>query len=186
MMQPSDTSADKRLLRQEIRRRKCQYTPEELSRQSQQIIAQLLSHPLMTAAQVVMLYYSLPDEVDTHQVVDRLVAMGKMVLLPVVISDTEMELRHYRSADDLQEGAYHIMEPCGELFTDCSSIDLAVIPGMAFTRQGVRLGRGKGYYDRMLPRLTQARTIGICFPFQVLEHIPTDCYDRPVDEVMTL
>ena len=181
-----DTHTAKQLLRKEIRERKRRYTPEELQQFSETLMQQLLEHPRFIAAQTVLLYYALPDEVNTHTLVDTLVNQGKTVLLPAVISDTEMQLRRYRSAADLREGAYHIMEPCGELFEDVSAVDVAVIPGMAFTPDGVRLGRGKGYYDRLLPRLTHAYTIGLCFPFQLLDSIPADTLDRKVDEVYTL
>ena len=181
-----DIHSTKQLLRKEIRERKRRYTPEELQQFSETLMQQLLEHPRLIAAQTVLLYYALPDEVNTHALVDTLVGLGKTVLLPAVISDTEMQLRRYRSAADLREGAYRIMEPCGELFEDISAVDVAVIPGMAFTPDGVRLGRGKGYYDRLLPRLTHAYTIGLCFPFQLLDDIPADSFDRKVDEVCTL
>jgi 5-formyltetrahydrofolate cyclo-ligase len=83
----------------------------------------------------------------------------------------------------MRVGAYGILEPTGPLFTDYDSIDLAVVPGVAFTRDGVRLGRGKGYYDRLLPRIKSPK-VGICFPFQILESIPTEPFDVKMDEVV--
>ena len=81
-----------------------------------------------------MMYYSLPDEVNTHRFIDHLVACGKKVLLPEVIDDHNMVLREYTGSQDLREGAYHIMEPAGALFPPhrYSGIDVAIIPGMAF------------------------------------------------------
>ena len=178
------TTANKSELRQLIRQRKRQHTPQQLHELSEQLTQQLLNHPRMAEAHTVMLYYALPDEVDTRQLINTLVRQGKTILLPAVVSDTEMVLRHYQSAVDLREGAYHIMEPCGELYTAYEDIPLAIIPGMAFTRQGHRLGRGKGYYDRLLPKLKSAYTIRLCFPFQLLDHIPIGPYDQPVGEVI--
>ena len=63
-------------------------------------------------------------------------------------------------------------------------IDLAVIPGVAFDRHGVRLGRGKGYYDRLLPLMLNAYRIGICFPFQLLEQLPSEPHDVLMNEVV--
>ena len=103
-------------------------------------------------------------------------------LLPVVISDTEMELRLYRNPNSFETSSYGILEPIGEAFTDFSSIEFALIPGMAFDKERNRLGRGKGYYDRFLPLLTNAYKVGICFPFQFLPHIPTEETDIKVDE----
>ena len=97
-----------------------------------------------------MLYCSLPDEVYTMDMIHRLHGEGKKIVLPKVISDCEMELREYDGDADLEVGSFGIMEPCGKLFTDYEDIDVAVIPGMAFDKDGNRLGRGKGYYDRFL------------------------------------
>ena len=109
--------------------------------------------------------------------------MQKQILLPVVIGN-DLELRLYTGPQDLKKGAYGIEEPVGEPFTDYASIDLAIIPGVAFDVHGNRLGRGKGYYDRLLPRLPHIYKIGICFPFQLLEEVPTEALDVRMDEVL--
>jgi 5-formyltetrahydrofolate cyclo-ligase len=77
------------------------------------------------------------------------------------------------------------MEPTGPLFApeNYDEIELALIPGMAFDRAGHRLGRGKGYYDRLLPRL-KAQLLGICFPFQLLDEVPAESHDIPVGEII--
>ena len=76
------------------------------------------------------------------------------------------------------------MEPSGELFTHYDSIDVAIIPGMAFDAGGNRLGRGKGYYDRLLARIPDVYKIGICFDFQKVESVPADINDIKMDEVI--
>ena len=76
-------------------------------------------------------------------------------------------------------------EPGGEDFTDYEEIELGIIPGVSFDRQGNRLGRGKGYYDKLLPLLTHSYNIGICYRFQAQEEIPAEPFDRPMDEVWT-
>ena len=95
-----------------------------------------------------------------------------------------MELRRYTGPSDLAQGAYKIMEPTGEVFDNYTDIDLAVIPGVAFDKDGNRMGRGKGYYDRLLPKLGNTYKIGICLPFQLVEKIPTDEHDVRMDEVL--
>ena len=129
-----------------------------------------------------LLYHSLPDEVDTHAFIRRW-STRKHILLPVVKGD-DLELRSYAGDDRLAEGAFHIDEPTGTAFTDYAAIDLAVIPGVAFDRRGNRLGRGKGYYDRLLPRIPAAYKLGLCFPFQLLDQIPAETHDIPMDEVL--
>ena len=193
----------KETLRREIRRLKQQYTPSQLEELSEPIIARL--RPLLSDARVIMAYYSLPDEVNTHQLLDDLVAEGKTVLLPKVLDATTMELRHYTGCSDLREGALHVMEPVGSPFhlsTSSPFIDVAIIPGVAFDALGHRLGRGRGYYDRFLrtmgtvPSVSSAanyggtvpgvrpRLLGLCFDFQKLPSVPVDPTDIPVDQVI--
>lgn len=146
------------------------------------MLSRLEAHPAFRQAHTILLYHSLPDEVNTHDFIRKWSAQ-KQILLPVVIGN-DLELRRYTNPQDLKKGAYGIEEPVGEPFTDYASIDLAIIPGVAFDAQGNRLGRGKGYYDRLLPRLPHTYKIGICFPFQLLEEVPTEALDVRMDEVL--
>ena len=171
-------------LRLLVKERRRQYSRQQLETLSQTVVKRLAPH--LRDASVVMAFYSLPDEVDTHQLIDDLVAMGKTVLLPKVLDDGGMELRRYTSAADLQEGAFHIMEAVGDSFTDYNQIDVALIPGVAFDAQGHRLGRGTGYYDRFLRALgtVPLHTIGVCFEFQKVENVPIERHDVSVDIVI--
>lgn len=173
---------DKSGLRRLVRQRKGEYSEARLREMSARTVARLLQHPRVRAAHTLMLYHSLPDEVYTHDLIDRLMAEGKTVVLPAVTGEGEMEAR--RADGGMREGAYHIMEPAGEPFTALGEIEVAVVPGMAYDRDGHRLGRGKGYYDRFLPRLTGAYRIGVCFGFQIVERVPTEAHDMTVDEVI--
>ena len=130
----------------------------------------------------ILLYWSLPDEVRTPQLIDSLHKMGHHILLPVVNGDTLL-LREYRNISDMTVGQFEIQEPIGGEFTDYDKIDLAFIPGRAFTTDGARLGRGKGYYDRLLTKIG-CPLIGVCFPFQIVEKIPMDTHDIMVNEVI--
>ncbi|KAA6347019.1 5-formyltetrahydrofolate cyclo-ligase [termite gut metagenome] len=101
-----------------------------------------------------------------------------------MVCGERLELRIYNSHQSLSVGPYGIKEPFGEAFTDYASIDLAVIPGVAFDRFGNRLGHGKGYYDRLLPHLSAYR-IGIGFSFQLVEEVPAKEFDVRMNEVIT-
>ena len=169
-------------LRQLIRQQKRQFTPAQLEELSLPVLERL--RPYLVEASVVMAYYSLSDEVCTHQLIDELVAEGKTVLLPKVLDDETMELRRYQSVDDLREGTFHLMEPVGEPFTDYGEIHVAIIPGMAFDANGHRLGRGKGYYDRFLQSLPEIKKIGVCFDFQKVDIVPSKSHDVIVDIVV--
>ena len=177
-------NTSKSALRKPIREMKRQFTNEELEELSLPVMSRLLTHPAVTEAKTILMYYSLSDEVCTHDTVNHLVQAGKTVLLPRVTGDTDMELRIYTAPADLAAGHYGIMEPTGEVYTDYGRIDVAVVPGMAFDAQGHRLGRGKGYYDRFLPKAAKAYKIGVCFGFQKQETIPTDDNDVTMDCVI--
>ncbi|WP_281643909.1 5-formyltetrahydrofolate cyclo-ligase [Bacteroides zoogleoformans] len=152
--------------------------------QSVEILAALEAHPAFRAANTVLLYHSLKDEVDTHDFI-RKWSRTKRILLPVVVGN-DLELRVYNGPEGLISGAYDIKEPTGAPFCDYNSIDLILVPGVAFDRNGNRLGRGKGYYDRLLPNIPSAYKAGICFPYQLVEEVPSEPFDVRMDEVITL
>ena len=171
----------KKALRQMIRLRKQEHSAAE----SSALLAALQSESHFANARTLLLYSALPDEVQINPLFDGLIAQGKTILLPRVVSDTDMELRLYTGADSLQPGAFGIMEPTGPLHTDYAAIDVAVIPGMAFDADGHRLGRGKGYYDRFLPLIPRAYKIGLCFPWQLVDEVPSDAHDIMMDGVIS-
>lgn len=175
---------DKRELRQLIRTEKRRFSQQELAEASLLVIHRLFSHPRLAAAKTVMMYWSLPDEVETHAAVNALTAMGKTVVLPIVVDNEHLQLCKYTDLDCLKTGAYGIMEPQGEPFSAIDTIDLIVVPGMAFDPEGHRLGRGKGYYDRFLATMPTVYKIGMCFDFQKKSHVPFAEHDMLVDEVL--
>lgn len=174
----------KQQLRQLIRNKKRQFTQEQLNELSLPIIRKLLCDNTLINAETILMYYSLSDEVNTHEAIDELLSLGKKILLPVVINDQEMEIREYTGIKDLKEGSYQIKEPTGKIFTDYKSIDVAVIPGMSFDKKNNRLGRGKGYYDRFLKSVPNTYKIGICFDFQKQDEIPTGEFDVKMSKVL--
>ncbi len=149
---------------------------------SDEILSRVEKHPVFQKAQTVLLYYSLPDEVHTHDFIQKWYNR-KRILLPVVVKDT-LELYTYTGTDKVTIGAYGIKEPTEGKFNNLKDIDLAIIPGVAFDRRGNRLGRGKGYYDRLLPFLVGTYKLGICFPYQLLESVPTEDFDIRMNEVI--
>ena len=123
----------------------------------------------------------LPIDIDSMAEVCR-------ILLPKVDATTSTPLMEFYDylPDSLQAGAYGIDEPSGGNPISCNKIDLAIIPAVAFTNNGDRLGRGKGYYDCYLSRDGfRAHTIGVCFNHQLLPSLPTEPHDRRVDKVVT-
>lgn len=177
----------KSTLRQLMRARKNAFTQQEREQQSHQIMRLLEDLPVFQKAHVILLYASLPDEVQTMEFISKWQGR-KQILLPVVVGD-ELEVREYALGTSLEVGSYGIPEPLlGRVVTDLSVIDLAIIPGVAFTMDGKRLGRGKGYYDRLLshPTFGSVYKLGICYPFQLLSELPTSSHDVSLDEILTL
>ena len=187
----------KKKLRKHIATLKTHYNSVLRKSLSTQILAALEAHPAFRAASTVLLYYSLKDEVETHTFVQKW-SKKKRILLPVVVDD-DLELRIYTGPEDMATGSYGIEEPTGELFTDYATIDFIAVPGVAFDLKGNRLGRGKGYYDRLLPRIPSAYkapqispklsslpTAGICFPFQLVEEVPAESFDIRMDIIITI
>lgn len=156
---------------------------DTVHKQGEKVIRQLEEHPWFQCAHRILMFHSLPDEINTHELINRYKDV-KTILLPTVV-DCHLELHVHNSASPTAIGAFNIVESLGELVpqTEYSSIDLAVIPGVAFDKAGNRLGRGKGYYDRLLP-LLDCHTIGICFPFQFVEAVPHEPHDIRVDDVI--
>jgi len=174
----------KEALRQYIRQQKRQFTPAQLQELSLPVIARL--REALQKADTILLYYSLPDEVDTHLLTDELAIAGKTILLPKVTGDETMELRRYRGREDLRRGPLQLLEPAGEPFHDEGAIEVAVVPGMAFDTEGHRLGRGRGYYDRFFATsFAHERPLlyGLCFPFQLVESVPAEDHDIRMDKV---
>lgn len=157
-------------------------TAEEKMHASQQILRSLEVHPQFQRAHTVMLFYSLPDEINTHEFIQKW-SSHKRILLPRVEGDEIYPCEY--SEEKLTQGAYGIMEPDG-LPAFVSNVDLIVVPGVAFDYSGNRLGRGKGYYDRFLSQENSCSVpkIGICFPCQLLECVPTNSHDIRMDDVI--
>lgn len=173
---------EKKECRKRIRDLKRSYSFEEKESKSGRIWEQVEKNTRFQDARVVLAYWSMDDEVCTHDFV-RKWAKEKTILLPCVRGE-ELKIYYFEGDHLLCPGeAYGIPEPTGECFPDLDEIDLILTPGIAFDRQGNRLGRGKGYYDKILKE-TQAWKIGICFDFQLVDCVPAEAHDVRMDEVV--
>lgn len=173
---------DKKELRKQMAQEKRKYSASQKAEWSSSLFQKLEDHPLFLQAKTILLYHSLPDEVQTHAFIERW-HPHKRLILPVVKGE-ELELRYYEGENALQTGSFGIEEPTGRQVENWDEIELSIVPGVAFDRTGNRLGRGKGYYDRTLSRL-YSYNIGVCFHFQLYPHIPVESTDRPMHEVWT-
>lgn len=184
-MTAGETKAEIR--RRAIERRRA-LGPIERAAWTEAIAARLESLPAWRDAAVVHSYVGAVDgEVGTREIVERALAAGRTVACPRVRWDPpRLESWAIRSLDDLVEGRRGLWEPDpgrARLVPE-SALDLVVVPGLAFDRRGGRVGFGAGFYDRFLAGL-DATTIGLAFSLQIMERLPVEPHDVPVDWVVT-
>lgn len=149
---------------------------------SRRIVTLLEESVPFRRAEVVALYWSLPGEVSTHALIRRWYKK-KCILLPVM-DGPRLVLKRFTGDECLEEACFGIREPSGEVFDDLDAVGLVVVPGLGFDRGGNRLGYGKGYYDRLLAE-TGAIKIGVCFDFQLLDAVPAEAHDIPMDLIIS-
>jgi 5-formyltetrahydrofolate cyclo-ligase len=152
---------------------------------SRHIVATILEQPAFQKAQCVALYKAIFGEVTLEPLFEHCWAQNKRTLIPVFNPETKRyELIEVDAVTQYKTGNYGIQEPIPPHRLKSEEIDLFLVPGVAFDRTGNRLGRGGGYYDRMLA-LSTAPRIGICFHFQLLDQLPTEPHDVPVQIIIT-
>ncbi len=172
---------NKQELRQEMKRKKLAIPPTLRMIWSQQICQTVEALPEFTEAHHILLYHALPDEVCTAEMLNRW-SVNKQLYLPIVEGE-ELIIKPY-TPEHLQQGAFGIWEPTEAEAIDPTILDWIIVPGVAFDKQLNRLGRGKGYYDRLLAHST-ARKIAIAYELQVCDNIPTEPHDITMDILVT-
>lgn len=173
----------KKELRQQIKQLKGM-TPVAVRKvEADMVFNTIRTMPVWQQAQHILCYWSLPDELPTHESVNQWLADGKNIYLPRVKGD-DLEIVPYHGAQSLDDNnKFHIGEPVGE-DVDPSCLELIIVPAVALDAKRNRLGRGKGFYDRLLST-THCPTIGVACDFQLVDEVPVEPHDRPLDCVVT-
>ena len=154
-------------------------TAQQKADKSTLILSRIASSESIKSAKTVALYASLSDEVQSFELIE-LLSQTKRVVLPRVAGD-DMDFYPY-TPSSLKVGAFSIEEPQGSEPISPDEIDVIVVPGVAFTTDGKRCGRGKGYYDKYLSRSGfRAIKIGVCYAEQLAEDIPNEPHDIVMD-----
>lgn len=154
-------------------------TAQQKADKSTLILSRIASSESIKSAKTVALYASLSDEVQSFELIE-LLSQTKRVVLPRVAGD-DMDFYPY-TPSSLKVGAFGIEEPQGSEPISPDEIDVIVVPGVAFTTDGKRCGRGKGYYDKYLSRSGfRAIKIGVCYTEQLAENIPNEPHDIVMD-----
>ena len=173
----------KKELRQQIKQLKGMTPLAVREVESSMVFNKIRTMPVWQQAQHILCYWSLPDELPTHETVNNWLAQGKNIYLPRVVGD-DLEIVPYHGAQSLDDNnKFHIGEPVGDA-VDPSCLELIIVPAVALDEKRNRLGRGKGFYDRLLST-TECPTIGVVCDFQLVEEVPVEPHDRQLDCVVT-
>jgi len=180
----------KTTIRKEILEKRKSQDPQVSAAQSRSITGTLIGRKEFQTANRILIYLSKDGEVGTDHLLGRAFELGKRVCVPVVDrGNDELRISELPGPEiDFRLGAFGVREPAegGLNFVTPDQIDLVVVPGLAFDRRGGRIGYGKGYYDRLLSRLSsQVPRIALAFEFQVLDTVPQDENDIQVDTIIT-
>lgn len=173
---------DKPSLRRQMRQLRDAIPDAQRRDWSAAIARQVLELPEVRGAACVFCYVSFGSEVDTRGLLDDLLAMSKRVAVPRVVGPQTMFAQPIASLDDLRPGRMGIPQPIGDPVE--VDADVALVPGLAFTARGDRLGFGAGHYDRWLAAHPQTRAVGLCFPPQLVDRLPTEPHDATLARVV--
>lgn len=177
---------EKQAFRSSVRRASGAMSAEEKHWQSQAVCKKLCSMDVFLSSNTVLFYMPLADECDISEAVRFHTRRGGLALFPKCVGDNRLELYLPCEKDALIKGRYGIMEPDPEMSRrmDFYEVDCAIVPGVAFDIECNRLGRGAGYYDRLLAS-ADVYTVGVAFDCGIVERVPHGEKDMPVDCVIS-
>lgn len=177
----------KRALRRRLLDRRRARTAVEIEAAAGAIAAHALAWDPVRRARTVAAYVSVGPEPGTGELVERLHAAGVRVLLPVVLPDLDVDWAVYAGPDSLAAARLGLLEPTGpRLGVDAVlGADVLLVPGLAVSPAGVRLGRGGGCYDRVLARATDRPAAVLLHDDEAGIDVPREPHDRPVTHVLT-
>ena len=174
---------DKKTLRKSIREQKRAMTPEQIETASEKLVQMFLETELYRQAKTIYGYLPYNQEVRTVPILQKALADGKSVAVPKVYGD-EMKFIYLPDLTRVEIGYAGIPEPIADGPVGDDPTALVLMPGMAFTKEGQRIGYGGGFYDKFLALEPNHPTIALCYDFQVVESLPTEEFDVPVDLVL--
>lgn len=177
----------KNQIRYEVKKLLSQFSQSEYETRSTKIHRELFSSDIWRKSKVVGTTISIFPEVDTYSVIKQAWLDGKLVAVPRCIHSTK-QLNFYliKNFEQLEKGYFNLYEPNPNKSEEIemSRIELLIVPGVAFTKEGGRLGQGGGYYDRALPAY-HGTTISLAFENQILRTLPMEEHDCQVEQIYT-
>ncbi len=174
----------KHTLKQSVLKQRNSLTKEEILEISSIIESKLFNLEIFKKSRAIMFFVSINSEVHTHEMIKKTLG-SKTVIVPKVLHH-EIEPSMIIDFDNLiPSEKYGILEPIDVMKIAYKNIDLILVPGIAFDKEGNRIGYGFGYYDKFLARVPKAIKIGLCFDLQIVDKIPKEEHDVPVDIIIT-
>lgn len=176
----------KQSLRQALKRQRAALSDTALATAGERCLTQLLNLPLFSNAQTVGVYLDFRGEMRTDAIIGHLLQRHQHVFLPLIRGESLVFARH-KSADDLCKNRYGILEPTASATRcDASTLDLLLMPLVAFDRSGNRLGMGGGYYDKTLGSMqNKPLLIGLAHAFQEVSLLNSEPWDVPLNGIAT-
>jgi 5-formyltetrahydrofolate cyclo-ligase len=172
---------EKRQIRIKVRDLKELLSEEQKQKEADAVFGKIEYLPEFKAANSILIYWSTPDELPTHDIIKKW-RQAKLIILPSIKGD-KLVLKSYTSEEKLIQKVLGIWEP-NLSQTYQGKVDLVIVPGIAFDQNRNRLGRGKGYYDRFFKK-NKLTKIGVGFDFQLFNSIPTEKTDVQMDKIIT-
>lgn len=182
------TNCQKTDVRAAMRQQRKALAPAWVAETSRRIAGRVTALPEFTAARTVLCYLELPGEVRTCDLIEAAWADGKRVAVPAFCKAmNEYAAAWAEPGREVVDGPWRVPEPAAPVWVGDERMDVAIIPGVAFSPAGMRLGHGKGWYDRLLSRMGTAAgvKIGVGFGFQIVPSLPGEAHDVAVDIVVT-
>ncbi len=187
-MTESGLRVEKEKLRRRMLHQRDSLTPAEIQRGSLRVVSNVFALAEFQTAKIVACYVNKGSEVETKPIIRNILTSSKKVLVPMVTGERDLVFSELRSLEELVPGTFGILEPQPDLTRPRSleTVDLAFIPGIVWDAEGYRVGWGKGYFDAVLEKLPNwATSIGLAYDQQVVEQVPREEFDLPVDLIVT-
>ena len=177
-----ETNTEKSSLRKVLLERRDTTSYDFIKLASQKIHNRLKQIEIFRSAKKIACYYPIGSEVLTQDIMQEILGDGKELFLPKVDGDN-LSFRKIGGLKDLEKGAFGIMEPKDNC-PEGKEFDIVLVPAVAMTKKGIRLGYGHGYYDRFLSELN-VKTISLTYSKQIVKSIPYSEKDVKIDWVVT-
>lgn len=178
---------DKRILRKRIQQQLSEITRPEYEHNSYEIAQRLFSEESWEQAEIIGVTISKVPEVDTYQIIRKAWQENKQIVIPKCYpEDKTMSFRTLKAFNQLESVFYGLLEPIEKQTKEVpkQNIDLLIVPGLAFTRDGYRLGFGGGYYDRFLQDY-HGKALSLAFNLQLVSELPIEQHDIPIKRIIT-